>query len=163
MEWISIIEWVFGQNTVKTLFSGKSPLFKKFTLEVLINSGQWNNLLWLFSIKPSFHQFVIFCTCSSNVSFSTKKHHKEVRLVESLFGHELLVRVPGGHWSACITGHDDRGRLMRRTIMRYLNLSFILTMRLVCLPVKKRFPTLEHLVDAGILQKVRLLCLELKN
>ena len=105
-----------------------------------------------------------------NVSFSTKKHRKEVvRLVsqktsEIYFWAQIFGEsIPGGHWSACITGHDDRGRLMRRTIMRYLNLSFILTMRLVCLPVKKRFPTLEHLVDAGILQKVRLLCLELKN
>ena len=42
---------------------------------------------------------------------------------------------------------------MRRTIMRYMNLSFILTLRLLCLPVKKRFPTLEHLEGAGILLK----------
>ena len=53
----------------------------------------------------------------------------------------------------CITGHDERGRLMRRTIMRYINLSLILTLRLVCLPVKKRFPHYDHLVEAGILEK----------
>ena len=54
--------------------------------------------------------------------------------------------------STCIVGHDDeRGRLMRRTIVRYLNLSFVLTLRLMCLPVKKRFPSLAHLVEAGIL------------
>ena len=40
---------------------------------------------------------------------------------------------------------------MRRTIVRYLNLSFVLTLRLMCLPVKKRFPSLAHLVEAGIL------------
>ena len=39
----------------------------------------------------------------------------------------------------------------RRTIVRYLNLSFVLTLRLMCLPVKKRFPSLAHLVEAGIL------------
>ena len=50
-----------------------------------------------------------------------------------------------------VHGHDDRGRLMRRTIVRYLNLTYVLTLRLICLPVKKRFPTLEHLVEAGIL------------
>ena len=53
----------------------------------------------------------------------------------------------------CINGHDERGRLMRRTIMRYINLSLILTLRLVCLPVKKRFPHYDHLVEAGILEK----------
>lgn len=41
---------------------------------------------------------------------------------------------------------------MRRTIIRYINLCLILTFRLICLPVKKRFPTLQHLEDAGILQ-----------
>lgn len=49
-----------------------------------------------------------------------------------------------------IYGHDDRGRLMRRTVMRYVNLSCVLTFRSVSPPVKKRFPTLQHLVDAGI-------------
>jgi hypothetical protein len=42
---------------------------------------------------------------------------------------------------------------MRRTIVRYLNLGLVLTLRLTCLPVKKRFPTLEHLVEAGILEE----------
>ena len=51
-----------------------------------------------------------------------------------------------------LSGHDERGRLMRRTIIRYINLCLILTFRLICLPVKKRFPTLQHLEDAGILQ-----------
>ena len=37
--------------------------------------------------------------------------------------------------------------------MRYINLSLILTLRLVCLPVKKRFPHYDHLVEAGILEK----------
>jgi len=55
--------------------------------------------------------------------------------------------------STCIHGQDERGRLMRRTIVRYLNLGLILVLRLICLPVKKRFPTLEHLLQAGILEE----------
>lgn len=49
--------------------------------------------------------------------------------------------------------HDDRGRLLRRSIIRYMNLGLILTLRLISLPVKKRFPTLQHLVDAGFLME----------
>jgi len=41
---------------------------------------------------------------------------------------------------------------MRRTILRYVNLSLVLTLRMVSPRVKKRFPTLEHLVDAGFMQ-----------
>lgn len=50
---------------------------------------------------------------------------------------------------AYVTGSDDRGRLMRRTIMRYINMSYVLTMRSISPPVKKRFPTLDHMTNAG--------------
>lgn len=57
-------------------------------------------------------------------------------------------------WISTIMGDNDfRGRLMRRSIIRYINLSLILTFRLISLPVKKRFPTLQHLVDAGFLME----------
>lgn len=46
---------------------------------------------------------------------------------------------------------DERSRMLRRTIMRYINLAFIITMRLCSVTVKKRFPTSEHLVEAGCL------------
>ena len=44
---------------------------------------------------------------------------------------------------------DDRCRLMRRTIMRYVNLSYVMILSMVSVRVKKRFPTLDHLVEAG--------------
>ena len=42
---------------------------------------------------------------------------------------------------------------MRRTIMRYVNLTLILALRVTCLPVKKRFPLYDDLVEAGLLEK----------
>lgn len=51
--------------------------------------------------------------------------------------------------TAVVHGHDDRGRLMRRTIMRYFCLAFVMTMSSISPPAKKRFPTFQHITDAG--------------
>ncbi|KAK9508651.1 hypothetical protein O3M35_006162 [Rhynocoris fuscipes] len=53
--------------------------------------------------------------------------------------------------SSHIHGQDERGRLMRRTIMRYVCLCLTMVFSMICPRVKKRFPTLEHLVDAGLM------------
>lgn len=51
--------------------------------------------------------------------------------------------------SASVHGVDQRGRLLRRTLIRYANLSSVLVLRSVSTRVLKRFPTMEHVVDAG--------------
>ncbi len=48
-----------------------------------------------------------------------------------------------------LKGEDRQGRLIRRTVVRYLVLAQALMFRDVSTAVKKRFPTLQHLVDAG--------------
>ena len=40
---------------------------------------------------------------------------------------------------------------LRRTIMRYVNLSSILALRLIAVKVHERFPTYESLVEAKLL------------
>jgi len=50
---------------------------------------------------------------------------------------------------AYVVGDDEGTRLMRRTIIRYVCLSFVLTMMSICAPVKKRFPSLSHVNQAG--------------
>lgn len=46
---------------------------------------------------------------------------------------------------------DERGRLMRRTIMRYVCLCLTMVLTNISPRVKKRFPTLQHLYQAGLL------------
>ena len=41
---------------------------------------------------------------------------------------------------------------MRRNIVRYITLSYCIALRTVSFRLKKRFPTLEHLVLSGIMQ-----------
>ncbi|XP_044737268.1 bestrophin-4-like [Chrysoperla carnea] len=53
--------------------------------------------------------------------------------------------------SAHVHGQDERGRVMRRTIMRYVCLCLTKVLTMISPRVKKRFPTLDHFVDAGLL------------
>ncbi|XP_045763507.1 bestrophin-4-like isoform X2 [Maniola jurtina] len=53
--------------------------------------------------------------------------------------------------SASIHGQDERGRLMRRTILRYVCLCLTMVFTMISPRVKKRFPMHGNLVEAGLL------------
>ncbi|XP_047284338.1 bestrophin-3 isoform X6 [Homo sapiens] len=50
--------------------------------------------------------------------------------------------------SSSVHGSDEHGRLLRRTLMRYVNLTSLLIFRSVSTAVYKRFPTMDHVVEA---------------
>jgi hypothetical protein len=53
--------------------------------------------------------------------------------------------------SSIIHGQDERGRVVHRTIMRYVCLYLTMVFTMNSPKVKKRFPTLDHFVEAGLL------------
>ncbi|KAL0967229.1 hypothetical protein UPYG_G00249460 [Umbra pygmaea] len=53
--------------------------------------------------------------------------------------------------TSCVHGRDEEGRLLRRTLMRYVNLTSLLIFRSVSTAVCKRFPTMDHVVEAGFM------------
>ncbi|KAF4075319.1 hypothetical protein AMELA_G00233160 [Ameiurus melas] len=55
--------------------------------------------------------------------------------------------------SGGVQGGDERGRLLRRTLMRYTSLSALLILRSVSTAVFKRFPTVDHVVEAGFMTR----------
>ncbi|XP_014276137.1 bestrophin-4 isoform X2 [Halyomorpha halys] len=55
-----------------------------------------------------------------------------------------------------VGSNDEDSRILRRTLIRYLNLSFILILRSVSSAVMRRFPTLDHLVEAGFMTRMEL-------
>lgn len=48
-----------------------------------------------------------------------------------------------------VAENDENDRMMLRSLIRYVNLSLILVLRSISIAVKRRFPKLEDLVDAG--------------
>ncbi|KAM5138005.1 bestrophin-1 [Mantella aurantiaca] len=56
--------------------------------------------------------------------------------------------------SSNVHGTDERGRMLRRTLMRYASLSGVLILRSVSTAAYKRFPTLQHVVNAGFMTPV---------
>lgn len=56
----------------------------------------------------------------------------------------IMCTLSGG-----VQGGDEHGRLLRRTLMRYASLSALLILRSVSTAVFKRFPTMDHVVEAG--------------
>ncbi|CAI5442177.1 unnamed protein product [Caenorhabditis angaria] len=55
-----------------------------------------------------------------------------------------------------IRGTSERARIIRRNCVRYLIVAQCLVFRDVSPPIRKRFPTLNHLVEAGLLSKEEL-------
>ncbi|XP_029453063.1 bestrophin-3 isoform X1 [Rhinatrema bivittatum] len=53
--------------------------------------------------------------------------------------------------SSNVHGRDEYGRLLRRTLMRYVNLTSLIIFRSVSTAVYKRFPTMDYVVDAGFM------------
>nr|XP_046235081.1 bestrophin-3-like isoform X2 [Scatophagus argus]XP_046235082.1 bestrophin-3-like isoform X2 [Scatophagus argus] len=53
--------------------------------------------------------------------------------------------------SSCVQGKDEYGRLLRRTLVRYVNLTSLLIFRSISTAVCKRFPTIDHVVEAGFM------------
>ena len=43
--------------------------------------------------------------------------------------------------------------MLRRTIIRYITLSYCIALRTVSWRLRKRFPSLEHLVHAGFMRE----------
>ncbi|XP_021107492.1 LOW QUALITY PROTEIN: bestrophin-1 [Heterocephalus glaber] len=53
--------------------------------------------------------------------------------------------------SAFVEGRDELGRLLRRTFMRYSILDYVIILRSVSAAIYKRFPSLQHLLQAGFM------------
>ncbi|GMS97214.1 hypothetical protein PENTCL1PPCAC_19389, partial [Pristionchus entomophagus] len=68
-----------------------------------------------------------------------------------IFGNIGWIDSPALLIASCIIGSDESNRVMRRNLIRYLVLTQALVFRDVSASVKKRFPTMDHMVTAGLM------------
>ncbi|KHN81079.1 Bestrophin-1 [Toxocara canis] len=68
-----------------------------------------------------------------------------------IFDHIGWIDTPALMIASFVRGADERSRMIRRSCVRYLVLVQAMVFRDVSTPVKKRFPTMQHVVTAGLL------------
>nr|XP_057918625.1 bestrophin-4 [Doryrhamphus excisus] len=161
----------FGGFT-KLLFRWKGSIYKLLYKEFLVFCGVYVffSVLYRLMLTPEqqdlFERIALYCDRFTNTSF-----------IPVLFVLGFYVTLAFNRWwgqytsfplpdnlmmvvSGNVHGADEGGRLLRRTLMRCANLSSVLILRSISTRVRKRFPTLDHVVDAGFMTSHELKLLE---
>ncbi|GLD50780.1 bestrophin-4 isoform X1 [Lates japonicus] len=147
----------------KLLFRWKGSIYRLLYKDFLVFCGVYLffSVFYRFLLTPRqqdlFERIALYCDQFTNTNF-----------IPVLFVLGFYVTLAFNRWwgqytsfplpdnlmmvvSGNIHGADERGRLLRRTLMRYANLSSVLILRSISTRVHKRFPTLEHIVEAGFM------------
>ncbi|XP_024940214.1 uncharacterized protein LOC107267237 isoform X2 [Cephus cinctus] len=150
----------------RLLFMWRGSLYKLIYRELLLFLALFITISALYrhvfsqSQKREFEQVVVYCDTFIN-------------LIPLSFVLGFYVAYVAGRWwqqytaipwpdkvmhsvALYVTGDDEYGRMLRRALMRYLNLSLILVLRSISSAVKRRFPTLDHVVDSGFMTSLEL-------
>ncbi|CAG7785234.1 unnamed protein product, partial [Allacma fusca] len=162
-------------NFYKMLFRWKGSIYKVLWAECL-------GFLFCFYLINFFYRFYLINNCDKKTLFFdlVKYCNKYGQAIPITFVLGFYVSIIVGRWwnqfmwlpwpdtlslivSACVDGSDDRGRLIRRTIMRYANVCFVQAICFVSMAGSIRFPTTRHMVEAGLLLEHERLVLEEMN
>ncbi|KAG0717588.1 Bestrophin-3 [Chionoecetes opilio] len=145
----------------KLLFRWKGSVYKLVWPELLAYSCIYYvcNMVYRFALneeqKRFFEKISIYCQYFSDlIPLSFVLGFYVSIVVQRWWDQYLSLPWPDSlalFVSTSIHGLDERSRLMRRTVMRYVNLTEVITFIMISPGVKKRFPTLDHLVEAGIM------------
>ncbi|XP_008583174.1 PREDICTED: bestrophin-2 [Galeopterus variegatus] len=107
--------------------------------------------------KRYFEKLVIYCDqYASLIPVSFVLGFYVTLVVQRWWNQYLCMPLPDPLMcvvAGTVHGRDERGRLYRRTLMRYAGLSAVLILRSVSTAVFKRFPTIDHVVEAGFMTR----------
>ncbi|KAG9338467.1 hypothetical protein JZ751_025701 [Albula glossodonta] len=147
----------------KLLFRWKGSIYKLLYKEFLVFSALYCffSIIYRFCLTPKqqhlFELTAIYCDKFTNLIpmsfvlgfYVTLAFNRWWGQYTSFPLPDNLMMVVSGN----VHGKDERGRLLRRTLMRYANLSSVLILRSISTRVRKRFPTLDHVVEAGFMTR----------
>ncbi|EDV52097.1 bestrophin-2 [Drosophila erecta] len=105
--------------------------------------------------KPIFEDIVMYCHSYSNlIPLSFVLGFYVGIIIERWWNQYITVPWPDPlavYVSALVRGQDEHGRLMRRTIMRYVCLALTMVLSMISPVIKRRFPTYDQLIEVGLL------------
>ncbi|XP_013788084.1 bestrophin-2-like [Limulus polyphemus] len=147
----------------KLLLRWRGSIYKLLYREMAIFCGLYYSLTALYRYILSenqrivFEKLAIYCEAFTNLIPLSFVLGFYVSIVVSRWWQQFMSLPwpdkPCMLISAYVHGRDERGRIIRRTLARYLSLLSVLSFQAVSTAVKKRFPTLDHLEEAGLMTK----------
>ncbi|XP_031785041.1 bestrophin-4-like [Nasonia vitripennis] len=155
-----------SDGIIRLLFKWHGSLYKLIHRELLLFlvlfgsiSALYRNVLTV-EQKRSFEEIVVYCDTFINLIPLSFMLGFYVSYVAARWWQQYMA-IP---WpdkvmhsvALYIIGNDEYGRMVRRALMRYLNLSLILVLRSISSAVKRRFPTLDNVVDSGFMTSLEL-------
>uniref|UniRef100_A0A0M3IKU8 Bestrophin homolog n=1 Tax=Ascaris lumbricoides TaxID=6252 RepID=A0A0M3IKU8_ASCLU len=150
---------------LRLLFRWKASIWKIVLKELII----WTIVYLLIAI---FYRCDYFLTPQQKTNFAAVANYCEngLNYIPLTFIIGFFVSTVASRWTVIfdrvgyvesqalyvanyIRGDDDETRILRRTLVRYLCLMQALVFRDISVSVRKRFPTLDSLISAGLLHK----------
>ncbi|XP_061188143.1 bestrophin-2-like [Saccostrea echinata] len=146
---------------VKLLGMWKGSVYKLVYKEMIIFSSLYAAISLTYRLALNEEQRVIFESIARHCNNFTS-------LIPVSFVLGFYVTMVVGRWwqqfrnvpwpdrtlylMCCyLQGKDDKPRIIRRTVARYMMFGLILICRSISVAVMKRFPTLDHIVEAGFI------------
>lgn len=151
---------------IRLLFRWRGSVWKLVYKELFFFTGTYVSLALLYRFiftefqKRVFERIVFFCSTFMDliplsfvlgfyVSFIATRWWNQYTAIP--WPDKLMNSI-----ALYIPGVDETSRVLRRTLMRYLNVALVLVLRSISMAVKRRFPTRDHLVEAGFMTKQEL-------
>ncbi|KAM8931122.1 bestrophin-4 [Pelodytes ibericus] len=145
----------------KLLFRWKGSIYKLLYKEFLVFAVLYTALSLVYRLllsenqKRQFEMVALYCNKYTDlIPISFLLGFYVNLIVSRWWGQYTNIPLPDQLMcvvSSNVHGADEKGRLLRRTLIRYANLSSVLILRSVSTRVLKRFPTMEHIVEAGFM------------